>query len=237
MKTTKFLLLLVISAMFIATDANAKGKKAAGRSGGGECINDNCKSVCDNGNTLWGQPGQVQKCVWNSDEKGFRPETLICSDGRIPNGGTFNSATMEYVKGGEDASRQRCWGITCKNGNRFRGDPTTGMATGSGQCMPCTGAMIYALKIEDTNSEIKYSLEKRSKAADDKAAAESAKTIYYVSDHDAGRFSTKTFDKGATVTCNNLTFTDPHSGAPKSCRHGSVGGRKLASENGTFTMP
>jgi len=163
--------------MLVVSDAEARRRRSA-TVAITRCVNDNCQSNCDIGNTIWGQPGRIQECRSNEGQDGARfgwhwvelsAEESICEDGRIPGSASFaqafNSATMELVRGGADASTQRCWSVVCANNNRFRGNPTTGqidLVNGAATCTPCEGSLIYQLNTIRTDpTRMVLSLQRR----------------------------------------------------------------------------
>jgi hypothetical protein len=128
-------------------------------SGGGACVNDNCKSSCDHGNTIFGPPGKVLECDWN-DGKKWKEINKICADSRV------KSATlpqgMQWVK--EDGgSRQRCWRAACSGeGSYLRGDLTS-KAVGN-TCMPCVGSAAASFVVDNDGTQVVFKIIKRTDA-------------------------------------------------------------------------
>lgn len=130
----------------------------------GNCVNNNCSSKCDNGNTIWGGAGTVKVCVWNSDKKGWGEDvSMPCPDNRVS---TLDSTIHKWVRGGEDVSRRRCWNAVCiDDGTYFPGNLST-KAVDTTKCLPCDAALKKmevgaATSTDDGNSQLTFRIVNR----------------------------------------------------------------------------
>jgi len=143
------------------TDAEARRRR--GSSEVPPCISDECHRPCAIGNTIGGTPGRIQKCVAVGRWEEQSVEESICEDGRIPGGASaasINTATMEFVRGGADVSRQRCWNVRCRNDNRFRATLTEVDLPAT--CAPCEGNMVYELNTDRRDpTQITFTISRR----------------------------------------------------------------------------
>ena len=166
-------LVAILALVFYMTDAMAGGDNKRGSASAlKRCVNDNCLSNCDIGNTIWGTPGVIQKCEQNKEteheNQGWHfvkqeQKDSACLDGRITKE-TFNSTSMVWKKGGEDASTKRCWNARCKDGLFFRGNLKDRSIASPLVCMRCDGKNVYKLKTDTIDAgtrTIKLSMEKR----------------------------------------------------------------------------
>ncbi|MDR1826058.1 MAG: hypothetical protein LBQ49_00010 [Rickettsiales bacterium] len=150
--------LLILTILSNVAPAFAKSSSGGGGGSCGRCVNDNCQSCCDIGNTIWGTPGQIQACTSVGN---WTAQTGVCPDSRL---GAANAAT-KYVRGGEDSSTQRCWRVACKDdGAYFIGNSTTKIVDTS-TCRPCDGTVLKKVNVgkagTDGNSQITFNIVNR----------------------------------------------------------------------------
>jgi len=139
--------------MAFYNNAAISGGSGSGGSTGGRCVNDNCQSRCDAGNTIWGTPGNIKKCCWGADCPSGRygwmdEEPKECPDSMLKEK-TKDWTIHKWVKGGEDVSTRRCWNVACKNeGEFFPGTIINGQVQ-TDKCLPCGATKKIAVGAED----------------------------------------------------------------------------------------
>ena len=140
-------LILAIAFYGSAAVANGTASRNANGSDGcasGRCVNDNCQSCCDHGNTLWGTPGKIKVCEWKDKQGIFNDADGVCSDSRAS---TLNATMHKWIKGGEDESTKRCWKVACADdGAYFVGD-VTAKTVDTTKCLPCEGTLVKKIEV------------------------------------------------------------------------------------------